>query len=338
MDSKNNAKSTMIKFLQISDTEKRRIYQDVSNKMGLPPQAIEKDMWVTLMLRMIFTSSQAKQFIFKGGTSLSKAFNLIDRFSEDVDLGIDRRHLGFEGDLTPGQVRKLRRTCHTYVSVDFKHLLEKQLTDYGVDPESYELIVENTRVSDQDPETVQVNFNSLFNEVAYLANTIKIEVSARSLIEPNQNIQIQSWVDEQYPDAAFINKPFEVIATDPKKTFLEKLILLHEEFQKPSDKIRYLRMSRHFYDLDQMIKSEVGLAALGDKTLFENIIAHRQVFTPVKTTNYELMTLQSLNIVPPKEHLKSFQDDYKEMRTSMIHGASEDFMTIVDRIDKFIRR
>jgi hypothetical protein len=119
---------------------------------------------------------------------------------------------------------------------------------------------------------------------------------------------------------------------------LEKLILLHEEFQKPSDKIRYLRMSRHFYDLDQMIKSEFGLAALGDKTLFENIIAHRQVFTPVKTTNYELMTLQSLNIVPPNEHLKSFQDDYKEMRTSMIHGASEDFMAIVDRIDKFIRR
>ena len=98
-----------------------------------------------------------------------------------------------------------------------KNLLENQLSAYGVDTDSYELFVENIQVSDQDPETIQVNFKSLFDEVSYLANNIKIEVSARSLIEPNQRVQIQSWIDQQYPGNAFVTNPFEVIATDPKK-------------------------------------------------------------------------------------------------------------------------
>jgi hypothetical protein len=327
----------MIKFLQIPDTEKRIIYQDVSNKMGLPPQAIEKDVWVTLMLRMIFTSDHADHFIFKGGTSLSKAFNLINRFSEDIDLGIDRKYLGYEGDLTPGQVRKLRRKCHSYVSGDLKNILENKLIDYGIDPRSYELKVENTQVSDQDPETILVNFKSLFDEVSYLPNNIKIEVSARSLIEPNQKVSIQSWIDQQYPGAAFIGEPFEVIATDPRKTFLEKLILLHEEFQKPSEKIRYYRMSRHFYDLDQLLNSEFGTAALEDKDLFESIIAHRRVLTPVKTTNYDSIELKSLNIIPPAEHLENYKADYKEMRLSMIHGKSLEFISILDRINSLLK-
>lgn len=327
----------MIKFLQIPDTEKRRIYQDVSNKMGLPPQAIEKDVWVTLMLRMIFTSDHANHFIFKGGTSLSKAFNLIDRFSEDIDLGIDRKYLGFDGDLTPGQVRKLRRACHSYVSEELKSVLEKKLTEYGVDSESYELIVENTQVSDQDPETIQVNFKSLFDEVSYLSNNIKIEVSARSLIEPNQRVLIQSWIDQQYPGAAFVTEPFEVIATDPRKTLLEKLILLHEEFQKPTDKIRYLRMSRHFYDLDQLLKSEFGPAALENNELFESIIAHRRVLTPVKTTDYDSIAMKSLTIEPPKEHLENFKSDYKEMQSSMIHGNTKEFETLLEELKEKLK-
>ena len=327
----------MIKFLQIPVAEKRRIYQDVSNKMGLPPQAIEKDVWVTLMLRMIFTSLDADYFIFKGGTSLSKAFNLVNRFSEDIDLGIDRKYLGFEGDLTPGQILKLKRACHSYVSVDLKYLLGNKLSEYGVDPKSYELKVENTQVSDQDPETIQVNFISLFDEVSYLANNIKIEVSARSLIEPNESVQIQSWIDQQYPGAAFVTEPFEVIATDPRKTFLEKLILLHEEFQKPTDKIRFYRMSRHFYDLDKMLNSEFGQEAIKDNELFKNIIAHRRVLTPMKTTDYNSIELKLLNVIPPAEHLDNYKADYKEMQLSMIHGKSLDFMDILERISSLLK-
>ena len=337
MDQKNYAESAMIKFLQIPDAEKRIIYQDISNKVGLPPQAVEKDTWVTLMLKMIFSSEDASHFIFKGGTSLSKAFNLIKRFSEDIDLGIDRKHLGFEGDLNKGQIRKLRRACHTYVSQELAEILKSQLTKYGVDDNWYEIIVENTQVSDQDPETIKVNYKSLYEEVSYLPPRVLIEVSARSLIDPNQEIGIQSWVDQHYPDASFSDPAFPVNATDPQKTFLEKLILLHEEFEKPVDKIRHLRMSRHFYDLGQILNTEFGKLALVNQELFESIIAHRKVLTPVKTTDYDTLTLKTLSIIPPEDHLDNYKEDYKEMQGSMIHGETKEFDALLNEIVENLR-
>lgn len=329
----------MIKFLHIPDNEKKKIYQDVSNKIGLPPQAVEKDVWVTLMLKMVFSSELAPHFIFKGGTSLSKAFDLIRRFSEDIDLGIDRRHLGFEGFLNKGQIRKLRRACHTFVSGELKETLKGQLDAFGVDGSWYELVIENTQISDQDPETIVVNYKSVHEEskISYLQPKVKIEVSARSLIEPYQIVGIQSWIDKQYSGAEFTDGEFPVHATDPQKTFLEKLILLHEEFQKPTDKVRHFRMSRHFYDIGQILKTEHGKSALENQELFESIIAHRKALTPMKTTDYDRLTIESLSVVPPKEHLDSYKVDYREMNASMIQGGSGDFEDLLGKILKQIK-
>lgn len=324
----------MIRLLQIPDDEKRNIYQDVSNKVGVPPQAVEKDVWVTLMLKMIFSSELASYFIFKGGTSLSKAFDLVKRFSEDIDLANDRRHLGFKGDISKGQIRKLRKASHTFVSGELKELLKKQMDAHGVNESWYELVVENTKVSDQDPETILVNYKSIYeeNEVPYLQPKVKIEVSARSLIEPYQEVGLQSWIDDQYPDAPFTDGAFPVSATDPQKTFLEKLILLHEECQKPMEKIWHLRMSRHFYDLGQILNTEFGKSALENRELFENIIVHRRALTPIKTTNYNTFSLKTLNIVPPEDRLDDFRSDYKEMQGSMIHGETMEFDDLLNEI------
>ncbi|MFT5617728.1 MAG: putative nucleotidyltransferase component of viral defense system [Arenicella sp.] len=322
----------MNNWLTLSQEEQIELFTQIGVKTNLPPQAVEKDAWVSLMLRMIFTSELAGHLIFKGGTSLSKAFNLIQRFSEDIDLGIDRQYLGFEGDLSKGQIRKLRRACHTFVSQDLARLLTKQLTAYGVDKSLYKIIVENTQVSDQDPETIKVNYQSLFDEISYLPQRVLIEVSARSLIEPNQEVNLKSLIDKHYPETDFVEGEFIVNATNPQKTFLEKLILLHEEFEKPSEKIRHLRMSRHFYDIGQILDSEFGKKALKNTELFEAIINHRRVLTPMKTTDYETLTLQSLNIIPPDEHLGNYKSDYKEMQSSMIHGKSLDFDVLLEKI------
>lgn len=327
----------MIKFLQIPEKERKVIYQDVSNKLGLPPQAVEKDVWVTLMLRMVFSSDHADRFIFKGGTSLSKAYNLIQRFSEDVDLGLDRTHLGFDGDLSKGDIRRLRRACHSYVADELPEILTKRLSEYGIDPEWYDLVVENKTISNQDPEILQVNFNSLFDSVPYLANNIKIEVSARSLIEPHQRVQIDSWIDQQYPGSGFVEGTFEVTATDPRKTLLEKIILLHEEFQKDPEKIRHIRMSRHYYDIDQLLNSEFGTAALEDRELFDSIITHRSTLTPMPDTNYEGLSVESLSIEPPKEFFENYVTDYKEMQSSMIHGKTKEFNVLLEEITKVLK-
>ncbi|MDO5970285.1 nucleotidyl transferase AbiEii/AbiGii toxin family protein [Flavivirga aquimarina] len=327
----------MNNWLTLSKEEQVELFTQIGVRTNLPPQAVEKDAWVTLMLRMIFTSDLANHLIFKGRTSLSKAFNLIQRFSEDIDLGIDRKYLGFEGDLSKGQIRKLRKACHSFVSTDLAELLQKQLVEYGVDESLFELIVENTQVSDQDPETIRVNYQSLFEDVYYLPKRVLIEVSARSLIDPNQEVAINSMIDEQYPEAGFTEPGFIVNATNPQKTFLEKLILLHEEFQKPQEKIRHLRMSRHFHDIGQILNSEYGQGALKNTVLFESIIAHRSVLTPLKTTDYKDLTLQSLNIIPPNEFLDSYKSDYKEMQNSMIYGESLDFEILLEKIMKELK-
>ncbi len=327
----------MKNWLTLPKEEQVELFTQIGVKTNLPPQAVEKDAWVTLMLRMIFTSNLANHLIFKGGTSLSKAFNLIQRFSEDIDIGIDRKHLGFEGDLSKGQIRKLRRACHTFVSQYLAELLKKQLASYGVNESLFEVVVENTQVSDQDPETIKVNYQSLFGEITYLPKRVLIEVSARSLIEPNQEVSVKSLIDEHYPETDFAEDEFIVHATNPQKTFLEKLILLHEEFEKPNEKIRHLRMSRHFYDIGQIIDSEFGKEAIKNRELFESIVAHRSILTPMKTTNYETLTLQSLRITPSDEHLTNYKSDYREMQSSMIHGDSLDFDALIKKITNALK-
>ncbi len=324
----------MSNWLTLSKDEQVELFTQIGVKTNLPPQAVEKDAWVTLMLRMIFTSELAEHFVFKGGTSLSKAFDLIQRFSEDIDLGINRKHLGFEGDLTKGEIRKLRRACHTFVSTHLTTTLQQQLNDYDIDPDLYGIILENIKISDQDPETIEVNYQSVFEQVFYLPQRVLIEVSARSLIEPHQAVAIKSMIDEHYPKTDFAELEFVVNATNPQKTFLEKLILLHEEFQKPTEMIRHLRMSRHFYDIGQILDSEYGQGALKNTNLFNSIIEHRKVLTPLKTTDYDSLSLQNLNIIPPKEHLENYKSDYKEMQNSMIHGKSEAFDILLDKITR----
>jgi hypothetical protein len=328
----------MSNWLTLSKEEQVEMFKQIGARTNLPPQAIEKDAWVTLILRMVFTSELAEHFIFKGGTSLSKAFNLIQRFSEDIDLGIDRKHLGFEAELSKGEIRKLRRACHTFVSAHLTITLKSQLKNYGVDPDLYVIIVKNTKISDQDPETIEVNYQSVFDQVSYLPQRVLIEVSARSLIEPNQPVEVKSMIDEHYPETDFAELEFVVNATDPQKTFLEKLILLHEEFQKPTETVRHLRMSRHFYDIGQILDSEYGQAATRNTNLFNSIIAHRKVLTPMKTTDYDELSLQNLNIIPPNEHLENYMSDYKEMQNSMIHGESEAFDVLLDKITKELRQ
>jgi hypothetical protein len=327
-----------MKFLQMPDSDRKDIYQEVANKRGLPPQAIEKDVWVTLMLRAVFSSEHAKHLVFKGGTSLSKGYGLINRFSEDVDLAVSRSLLGFGGNLSKGEIRKLRRACHSYVANEFSDLLRGQLTRFGVSSSVYDFAVENTDVSDQDPETLQVNFHSLFDSNPYLPSNIKIEVGGRSLMKPFTKVPIQSWVDTQFPALGFSELPFVVSAADPEKTFLEKLILLHEEFQKPKEKVRWLRMSRHLYDIGQIMMTKYGESAMLNTDLFECIIAHRRVFTPMKSTNYDVINIGSLDVIPPTEFIGRYRSDYQEMQSSMIHSRSDAFDELIGNIRQQLLR
>ena len=323
-------------WLNLNENKHRQLFEQLSFKTGIIPQAIEKDAWVTLALRMLFTSEIAEHLKFKGGTSLSKVYGLIQRFSEDIDISISREFLGFPGDLTKGQIRKLRRKSHDFTSKELTKIIESHLIEYGIPKEKFKIIVENEKISDQDPETIQLNYQSVFNEIKYLPQRVLIEIGARSSAEPYEKRIIKSIIDENYPDLEIAESSFEINVIRPEKTFLEKLILLHEEFSKPVEKIRYFRMSRHMYDIAQIIDTEYGKRALKDKALFKKIIKHRAKYTPVKSVDYNNLELKSLVIIPSNEILKLYENDYKQMQENMIYGEQTAFNKVVEKLKKII--
>jgi len=323
----------MNNWLNLSKKRQTDLFNQLNRLTGIQPQAIEKDAWVTLVLRMIFSSEIKQHLVFKGGTSLSKAHHLIERFSEDIDIAVDRQSLGFADDLTKGEIRKLRRKSHDFVSTEMVDLLTEQLEKYGIDKTLYQIVVENTKISDQDPETIKINYRSVFEELSYLQNRVLIEIGARSLLEPYSKVNIRSNIDENFPESDFSEKAFLANTVIPEKTFLEKLVLLHEEFQKPEEKIRHDRMSRHLYDIGQIINTEFGKNALKDTELFNSIIEHRKKLTPVKTVNYEGLNIEKLNIISPGDLYNLYKKDYTEMQISMIYGASLDFDKLINLIE-----
>jgi len=324
----------MTNWLNLPKQQQVDLLNQLSVRTGIQAQAIEKDAWVTLILRMIFNSQIEQHLVFKGGTSLSKAYWLIERFSEDIDIAINREYLGFNGDLTKAEIRKLRRKSHDFVSNEMLDILARQLNEYRIDSSLYQIIVENTKISDQDPETIKIKYQSVFEELPYLQNRVLIELGARSLLEPYSKTKINSIIDEHYPESIFTEKEFSVRTVIPEKTFLEKMILLHEEFQKPIEKIRHERMSRHLYDIGQIIKTEFGKRAIRDTELFNSIIEHRKKFTFVKSADYKNLSFEKLKIVPPKEFYKLYKKDYAEMQESMIYGESLAFDKLIEMIKK----
>lgn len=119
-------------YFALDVSRQRYLLEQATGKVGFPSQAIEKDIWVSTILQILFTLPFADKLIFKGGTSLSKVWGIINRFSEDIDLSVDRSLFGLEGDLTKKQLKKLRKASSVFVREDFKNALQQAIEDYGL--------------------------------------------------------------------------------------------------------------------------------------------------------------------------------------------------------------
>ncbi len=331
----------MANWLNLTKKEQIDLFNQITVATGLPPFAVEKDAWVTLSLRMLFSSELKSHIVFKGGTSLSKCYNLIKRFSEDIDFSINRDFLGFSGVLTKGQIRKLRKASHNFILNKLPDILLSELKKYGIEKKHFNIEVPNTKISDQDPETVLINYTSVFDKESYLSPRVQIEIGARALMEPFEEKEINSIIDSNIVDADFTEEKFKVNTVIPSKTLMEKLILLHEEFNKPYDKIRYHRMSRHLYDIVQIMETDYYEEAKKNKKLFKDICAHREMFTPLKpmgTVDYNKLTFENVKIIPPKEFIAKYRSDYKEMQSTMFYDESPDFDEVISKMKSITNR
>lgn len=328
-----------INWIRLSDANRRTILEQTSVRTGYIVQAVEKDWWVTTVLEALFSLPFANQLSFKGGTSLSKCWGTIQRFSEDIDIAIDRAYLGFGGELiSRNKINDgLRRALCSFVRDELRERVDNMLLAMGVPRAWFTTTVDITSVSTVDPESIYVNFTPLFPVVDYLPASIKIEVSGRSMTEPVVNASIKTMVAEQFPTAPYADTTFNVSAVAQKRTFLEKAFLLHELLSQPGT-INVDRRSRHLYDLEKMMGSQVETDALNDTALYRDIIEHRRKFIGLRGFDYNTLHPKTLNFIPSAEQAATWAADYQSMQTNMIPGVSLPYAELIERLMELNRR
>jgi hypothetical protein len=327
----------MVQWLQLSDDQRRTIIEQASINSNIPVKAIEKDWWVTLVLKAIFQTPYAEHLLFKGGTSLSKGWKLIERFSEDIDIAIDREFLGYGGTLNKSQIKNLKRAACYFTSTTLKDSIQQALVDLGVPAGMLAISAVEIPVNrpDTDPQALIVDYPSLYDPIPYINDSVKIEVSARSLKEPWSLRNIQSLLSGYFDNPAYLETPFSVPIVEPVRTFLEKAFLLHEEFSKEAENIRYIRMSRHLYDLERLMDTEHGHQALQDIKFYNSIVEHRKHFHNVDITNHKPVTISFL---PPEEITEAYKKDFEQMVEQMIYGNALSFSDVIIRLQTLTER
>jgi predicted nucleotidyltransferase component of viral defense system len=328
----------MIGWLKnLNDASRLTSINEAARISGISAKAIEKDWWVTLSLKMVFDTPYAQHFTFKGGTSLSKGWQLIDRFSEDIDISLSSEAVGIAYAEKPSKtfVEQLRRSGCLFTSNELMEALKAEFRNNQVPDNLYSIEAEPIRADmpDKDPQTLYVNFVSLFDPNPYLPDRVKIEFSVRSLKEPSLKCRIRSLLVTHFPNENYMEENVEVLTIQPQRTFIEKMLLLHEEYNRDERaKMRTERMSRHYYDIFQLSQQGFTSVTLKDKDFIEEIIQHRKYYSRLKRFDYSTLKRGSIRVVPDADILKALDQDYEIMRAEMIYGNPPTFVEIVQSI------
>jgi predicted nucleotidyltransferase component of viral defense system len=324
-----------INFYKIEKAEKEAIFNAIASEKGMTPFAVEKDWWVSRTLEIIFQMNIAKHLVFKGGTSLSKAWKLINRFSEDIDLAIDKEFFeGYSGEISKTKISKLRKEAGTYTTGIFFRELQDEFRKK--DFNDLDFIVINATDSDQDPRIIEIYYPNIIAQPSeYIKPRVQIEVSCRSLREPFTVKSFGSLVDEVFADKDFSKPLFDIPTVNPERTFLEKVFLLHEEFDRPIEKMRVDRLSRHLYDIYQLTKAGISDKAMNDKELYETIVAHRYKFSRVGEVDYNLHNPKTINAIPRAEKREEWKVDYSKMKEDMIYEENKpSFEDLINNLEE----
>ena len=314
-------------YFSLNPAQQRLVIEQTAAKLNLPVQAIEKDLWVTAILQVLFTLPCAHGLVFKGGTSISKVWNAINRFSEDIDLAIDRSLFDLDGELTKKQVKKLRKVSSMFVREElFGQLCEAIASTplYGL----CEIEAQPDGVGDStypEPRIIYVKYASLFSDkIDYILPVVKIEAGARSLLEPTLNVAIKSLVDAALPSITTSLVDVEVRTAVAEKTFLEKCFLLHELFSR-GVAVSANRRSRHLYDLHMMMRKGIDKRAVSDDELWNTIHHHRSTLTSISGVDYIPDIRSRIVLTPPAECVEDWKSDYQAMQGSMIYNNPPSF-------------
>lgn len=301
---------------------------------------LEKDVWVCWVLQQLFTMPGRLPMAFKGGTSLSKVFRVIERFSEDVDVTLDYRALGavsdpFEAGLSRNRLSRIsdelkglvRNHAYEVVMPYLEACLENEL---GHDVGGIEI--------DATGEELWVHYPTALDQAdwvgvpdGYVKDAVLIEFGGRNITEPNETYEVRPDIAEYLPELEMPVASVSVLS--PERTFWEKATLMHVACNHGEFKAKVDRQSRHWYDLDCLAGQDIGRRAMDNRALLTDVVKHKKVFFHAGYANYDACLAGRLRLIPDEPALGALRTDYEAMVSSgMFIGEPSSFDAIIERL------
>lgn len=321
-------------FLQISPEEQAEILQTCAGKLGRRAEHLEKDVWICWVLEGLFTMPGHLPMAFKGGTSLSKVYGAIKRFSEDVDVSVDYKSLDQSIDPFDPKVSRTARD-------KYAQLLKTKLAEHtkNVIRPHFENLVAQLTEKPPKPITISDDGEKLF--IPYpsrfgTAESVFLEFGGRNVISPNEEHTLRPYISAALPELQFPEATVRVLV--PSRTFWEKATLIHVACIRSDPKLDADRQSRHWHDLAVLADHSIGKIGIPDLQLLQDVVKHKNVFFRASYTNYEACLSGGLRLIPATPLLQALRVDYEKMiADGMFDGEPPTFDWIIARLDKLAK-
>jgi hypothetical protein len=327
----------------LSNRDRQDLFTEAAARTGLPTFHLEKDFWVCWTLGVLFQNPNTREHLtFRGGTSLSKAWQIIERFSEDIDLSISRQWFEDEKDpAEPGiqakelknRLQTLRRNCRAAIETKLQPALQKAAESL---PETMQILVEPLKQA-RDPFCIYLTYphTGLASPEDYNRPVVKVELSGRAEGWPMEPRSFAPYVAELFPKLAE-GAEITVPTVSPARTFWEKASLVHEHLNRPSDSPLPAFQARHLYDLHRLWQCSEVTQFPGLTDLFESVRNHRATFFGYNWMNYDGLRPSALKIVPKNEKTAQWRNDYARMQAMFFNEppAFDDLLIHLSEIEK----
>lgn len=325
-------------IIRMSGSERAEVFAETAERKNLPEAVIEKDFWVCWMLQQLFSiESFSGRLLFKGGTSLSKVFGAINRFSEDIDLAVDYAALGFTGLRDPRReelsasarvklLDDMMRRCRNYIATEFLSELHGRCTQLLGRSGAWDLALD-----ERDPNVVRFRYPpSAVQSTTYVPPRVVLELGTHAEFVPRGHFTVRAFVAEAFPELV-ADSEIGVVALAGKRTFWEKVTILHAECHRAADKSLPPKYSRHYYDVAMLAGGPIRAEALADEELLAQVVRHKKLFYPCGWARYDLARRGTLRVVPREDRIPALKQDYRDMAV-MIFQTPPTFESILEAL------
>lgn len=332
----------MESFLARGQPERAALIEQTGDEIGLAADAVEKDFRVCWALRTMFRLEAGPHLAFKGGTSLSKCYGVIERFSEDIDVVIGRDFLGFGEDRSPeaaGSGNERKRRVEAVFEASRRYVGEQLLPELreavraqleagriqrvGLDPDA------------EDQQAILIEYATVLQGSTYLRPVVKLELGARSDVEPNEDGIVRPYL-ARHANHGLTNYDTSVRVVAPERTFWEKVCLLHEEAYRADGPKP--RLARHYYDLWCLDRGEIAERAITAPGLLERVTEHRRTFFRMGGPAQQTLERGTIRLIPTEQRMPAWKSDFDAMRDTMFFHAPPAWSRIIDELRPLERR